>query len=116
MNIQIFGTKKNRVSQKAERWFKERGIPYHFVDVSEKGISPRELDSVARFIPPADLIDEDSPAYSKRGLAWMEYDPREEILADAKLLKLPVVRNGKDGATAGLAEDTWRSWADGAKQ
>ena len=36
MNIQIFGTKKCRDTRKAERFFKERGIKYQFIDMKEK--------------------------------------------------------------------------------
>ena len=39
MNVQIFGTKKSFDSKKAERYFKERGIKYQFVDMKEKGLS-----------------------------------------------------------------------------
>ena len=44
MNIQIFGTKKNFDSKKAERYFKERGIKYQFVDMKEKGLSKGEFN------------------------------------------------------------------------
>ena len=43
MNIQIFGTKKNFDSKKAERYFKERGIKYQFIDMKEKGLSKGEV-------------------------------------------------------------------------
>jgi arsenate reductase-like glutaredoxin family protein len=46
MNIQIFGTKKCRDTQKTERYFKERRIPYHFVDLTERGLSKGELDKI----------------------------------------------------------------------
>ena len=39
MNIQIFGTKKCNDTKKAERFFKERGIKYQFIDMKEKGMS-----------------------------------------------------------------------------
>lgn len=48
MNIQIFGTKKNFDSKKAERYFKERGIKYQFVDMKEKGLSKGEFTSCVR--------------------------------------------------------------------
>ena len=48
MNIQIFGTKKCSDTRKAERFFKERGIKYQFVDMKEKGISKGEVTSVAQ--------------------------------------------------------------------
>ncbi|MBQ3797751.1 MAG: ArsC family transcriptional regulator, partial [Butyrivibrio sp.] len=47
MNIQIFGTKKCNDTKKAERFFKERGIMYQFIDMKEKGMSKGELTSVA---------------------------------------------------------------------
>ena len=47
MNIQIFGTKKCSDTRKAERFFKERGIKYQFVDMKEKGMSKGEFTSVA---------------------------------------------------------------------
>ena len=47
MNIQIFGTKKCNETKKAERFFKERGIKYQFVDMKKKGMSKGEFNSVA---------------------------------------------------------------------
>ena len=47
MNIQIFGTKKCNDTKKAQRFFKERGIKFQFVDMNEKGMSKGELSSVA---------------------------------------------------------------------
>ena len=48
MNIQIFGTKKCNDTKKAERFFKERGIKYQFVDMKEKGLSKGEFQAVAQ--------------------------------------------------------------------
>ena len=48
MNIQIFGTKKNADTRKAERFFKERGIKYQFVDIKEKGLSKGEFRKVCQ--------------------------------------------------------------------
>ena len=48
MNIQIFGTKKNFDSKKAERYFKERGIKYQFIDMKEKGLSKENSNLSAR--------------------------------------------------------------------
>lgn len=59
MNIQIFGTKKNFDSKKAERYFKERGIKYQFVDMKEKGLSKGEFTSVCQAVGGYEkLIDE----------------------------------------------------------
>ena len=48
MNIQIYCGKKNFDAQKAERWFKERGIRFQSVDMREKGLSRGEFDAVVR--------------------------------------------------------------------
>lgn len=50
MNVQIFGTKKSFDSKKAERYFKERGIKYQFVDMKEKGLSKGEFNSVCQAV------------------------------------------------------------------
>lgn len=50
MNVQIFGTKKSFDSKKAERYFKERGIKYQFVDMKEKGLSKGEFNSVCQVL------------------------------------------------------------------
>ena len=53
MNIQIFGTKKCNDTKKAERYFKERRIPYQMIDLKRYGMSGREFDSVLKAL---DLI------------------------------------------------------------
>ncbi|AFG36458.1 arsenate reductase family protein [Spirochaeta africana] len=91
--MQIFGTRKCKQTQKAERFLKERGIDYQFVDLTQKAMSPRELDSVAASIGGHHLLmDEESKAFQKRGMAWMEYDPREELLEHPELLRTPIIR------------------------
>lgn len=61
MNIQIFGTKKSFDTKKAQRYFKERRIPFQFIDLREKGMSKGELQSVARAVGGIDaLVNEDA--------------------------------------------------------
>ncbi len=50
MNIQIFGTKKSSDTRKAERFFKERGIKFQFVDLKEKAMSKGEFQSVMQAV------------------------------------------------------------------
>ena len=60
MNIQIFGTKKDFDSKKAERYFKERGISFQFIDMKEKGLSRGEFNSVCQAVGGVEsLIDPD---------------------------------------------------------
>ncbi|MFO7447518.1 MAG: ArsC family transcriptional regulator [Ignavibacteriaceae bacterium] len=109
MNIQIFGTKKCKETQKAERFFKERNIPFHFRDLSEKGISKGELENISRAVPVEELIDKDGKQFQKRNMKFMVYDTEEELLADPLLFKTPVVRNG-NLVTTGYQPETWKNW------
>ena len=109
MNIQIIGTKKCKTTQKAPRFFKERGVSFHLMDLNQRAISPGELDNVLRRIDAEDLLDTESQTYKKKGMAYMEFDIREELLENPSLMKTPVVRNGKE-VTVGLATAEWESW------
>ncbi len=112
MSLQIFGTRKCPATRKAERYFRDRGIPYQFVDLAETGIRPGELRSIAGTRGAAALIDDTSKAYRDRGLAYLEYDPEEEILADPTLLRTPIVRDGRRSAV-GDDPAAWRDLAAG---
>jgi len=109
MGIQIFGTRKCQVTKKAERFFRERGVPFQSIDLAEKGISRGELASVAAAVGADALIDTEGRRFKDRGLDWQEYDPVEAALADPLLLKTPVVRDGKK-AVLGYAPEAWAEW------
>ncbi len=109
MNIQIIGTKKSNNTKKAIRFFKERNIKFHFMDLNEREISEGELSNILAKVSVDDLLDTESPAYKKKGFAYMQYDPTEEILEDNSLMKTPVVRNGKE-VTVGNAVEVWKQW------
>lgn len=109
MNIQIFGTKNSIDTRKAERFFKERRIPFHFRDLSEKGISPGELDNIKQVIPLEDLIDKEGKQFRKRNLSYMVFNIEEELLRDALLFKTPIVRNGRL-VSVGYQPDVWKEW------
>ena len=112
MNIQIFGTRKSFDTKKAERYFKERSIKYQFVDLKEKGLSKGEFNSVCQALGGYEpLIDYDCK--DKDLLALIKYiapeDRAEKILENQKVLKTPIVRNGKQ-ATVGYQPDIWKNW------
>ncbi len=109
MNIQIFGTKKSSDTRKAERFFKERNIQFHIRDLNEKGISKGELENISHSIPIDELIDKEGKQYQKRNLSFMVFDIEEELLNDALLFKMPIVRNGKL-ATIGYQPEIWKEW------
>jgi len=109
MNIQIIGTKKCKDTQKAERYFKERRIPFHFKDLTEKGLAKGELENISRVIPLDNLVDRESKRFKDRGMQFMVFDIEEELLSDPLLLKTPIVRNEKL-VTIGHQPDVWREW------
>jgi len=97
MNIQIFGTKKCSDTRKAERFFKERGIKYQFIDMKEKGMSKGEFNSVAQVNGGVEaMLNPD--AKDQDTLALIRYlapeDKLEKILGNPQVIKTPVVRNG----------------------
>lgn len=111
MNIQIFAGKKDFDTQKAERWFKERKIPYQMVDLKKVGLSSREFDSVRSSVGIDAMIRKDTVAYKESTLQFMK-DPeqiKEFLLANLTFLVTPIVRNGKQ-ATVGFAQDVWEGW------
>ena len=109
MNIQIFGKNKCFDSKKAERWFKERRIKYQYIDVVKYGMSRGEFQSVKAAVGFENLLDSDAPgAEDVRYLAYQE-DKEEKLLENQKLLKTPIVRNGKK-ATVGYTPEIWAGW------
>lgn len=112
MNIQIFGTKKCNDTKKAERFFKERGIKYQFIDMKEKGMSKGELSSVAQANGGIDAML-DPNCKDQDTLALIRYiaeeDKLEKILENPQVIKTPVVRNGKQ-STLGYQPDVWKKW------
>lgn len=111
MNIQVFGTKKCQDTRKTERYFKERGISYHFVDLNIRGLSKGELDKVKAAVGGYNnLIDTAGKEYQKRNLKYIIHDVAEELVAHPALLKTPIVRNGAH-ATVGYRPEVWQEWS-----
>ena len=113
MNIQIFGTKKCNDTKKAERFFKERGIKYQFIDMKEKGMSKGEFQAVA-FVN-GGMENMINPSFKDKDLlALIQYiapeDKLDKILENPQVIKTPVVRNGKQ-STLGYHPEIWKTWS-----
>ena len=110
--VQIFGVRKSADTRAALRFFAERRIRTHFVDLDERAASPGELRRFAqRFGAPA-LLDRDSRRFRELGLAAARLsDERwlEKLSLEPLLLRMPLVRKGAS-LTVGLATDTWKEW------
>lgn len=112
MNIQIFGKSKCFDTKKAERYFKERRIKYQYIDINRYGLSPKEFDSVLRAVGGVEnLVDWDCKDEQITLMRYMEDDRAKEdkIYDDPKLMRSPIVRNGKQ-ATVGYCPEVWQTW------
>ena len=109
LNIQIFGKSKCFETKKAQRFFKERGIRFQMIDLPEKGMSRRELESVIRAVGGIEkLIDEKHPDAAL--VSYLLPDAQaEKLLEDPTLIRTPVVRDGQK-ATVGEASAVWKQW------
>ena len=110
--IQVFGTKKCNDTKKAERFFKERGVKFQFIDMKEKGMSKGEFTSVAQAVGGNEkLINENCK--DKDMLALIQHmsgdDRLIKILENQQVITTPVVRNGKI-ATLSYQPDAWKEW------
>ena len=110
MNIQIFGSGKCFDTKKAERYFKERRIPFQRIDVDKYGISRRELESVCAAVGGLDAVI-DPKAKEAALIRYLAYenDKLEKLLETPKALRTPIVRNGKQ-ATVGYCPEVWEQW------
>jgi len=113
MNIQIFGTNKSSDTKKAVRFFKERNIKFQLVDMKEKGLSKGEFNSVMQAVGGYEnMLDE--KCKDSETLTLIKYllpeDKIPKILENQQVLKLPIVRNGKE-ATIGYAPEVWKGWS-----
>lgn len=112
MNIQIFGSKKNADTRKAQRFFKERGIKVQFVDLKQKGLSKGELTSICQAVGGLDkLLDEQTK--DQQTLTLLKYLVPEQkfakVLDQQQVLKQPIIRNGRQAAV-GYAPEVWQAW------
>lgn len=117
MEVQIFGTRKNADTRKAQRFFAERRVKVHFVDLAERAASIGELKRFAQKFGVGALIDKNSRRYLDLGLqhSRMSDDRWLEVLADEPLLLAqPLARFGGK-LTLGADEGEWKRWMESAK-
>ena len=110
--VQVFGFEGDQATRAAQRFFKERRIAISFVDLRKRSLAPAELRRFTDRLGAAALLDTSARAYRDGGLAYMRLDDAgigERLLADPRLLRLPLVRYGNEVA-AGRDERTWKAW------
>jgi arsenate reductase-like glutaredoxin family protein len=111
-DIQVFGRDDSSATRAALRFFRERRIVVHYVDLKKRGIAAGELQRFTQRFGAAALLDPTSRPYRDEGLAFLTLDEAgivRRLLADARLLRLPLTRHGS-AVTVGPDEAAWTAW------
>ncbi len=117
MEVQIFGIKRSADTRKALRFFAERRIRVHFMDLDERAASLGELKRFAQKFGVSALIDRTSKRFAELGLAAARYsDERwlERLTEEPLLLCMPLAR-WQHQLAIGLDEATWKRWISAAQ-
>src|SRR5256886_14726838 len=118
MNVQIFGFTDCQDTRKALRFFAERRVPVHFVDLEERPATRGELRRFAARFGAAALIDRESPRVRALGLHVAGDSPErrlERALGEPRLLRTPLVRC-ESKVAIGLSPREWQAWVGGEKK
>lgn len=111
-NVQIFGTRKDPDTRKALRFFSERRIKAHFVNLKERPASKGELRRFAQKFGTVALVDRSSRRFRDRGLQHATYSDESwlaKLEEEPLMLRTPLVRSG-NRFSIGLAEAEWKEW------
>ena len=114
MEVQIFGINKSADTRKALRFFAERRIKTHYVDLDVRAASIGELQRFAQKFGADALVDRSSKRFLQLGLQYTVLSPErwvQKLSEEPMLLKMPLVRNGKN-LTVGVDEKTWKTWLE----
>jgi arsenate reductase (glutaredoxin) len=112
MEVQVFGTKKSAETRKALRFFAERRIKTHFVDLNERAASLGELTRFAQKFGVTALIDKDARRYRDLGLSAVRYSDERwltMLVDEPTVLRQPLVRC-QNKLTIGDGESSWKEW------
>lgn len=114
MEVQVFGVRKSADTRAALRFFAERRIKVHFVDLAERAASKGELTRFVQKFGIEAVLDRESKRFQDLGLTSARYSPErwlEKLADEPLLLRVPLVRN-QNQLTIGPAESTWRDWIE----
>ncbi len=118
MEVQVFGTQKSQDTRKALRFFSDRRVKVHFVNLKERPASRGELVRFVQKFGITRLIDVHSARYRELGLSAVRYsdDRWMTCLCDEPLiLQQPLVRHGSK-LTIGLADAEWATWVEASRR
>jgi arsenate reductase len=112
MEVQIFGIKKSPDTRRALRFFAERRVKTHFVDLLERGASPGELKRFAQKFGVEALVDRQSRRFLDLGLGAARFSEDrwlEKLVEQPLMLRMPLVRQGSQ-LTVGDGTEIWQGW------
>lgn len=112
MEVQIFGTKKSADTRKAQRFFSERRIKVHFVDLDVRPPSLGELKRFTQKFGVEALLDRGSKRFASLGLAHASFGEErwlQKLAEEPGMLRQPLVRY-QNQLTVGDAEAEWKAW------
>ena len=110
--VQVFGRDDSPQTRAALRFFKERKVPVSYANLKVRPMAAGELRRFVERLGAVACTDTDGRAWREAGLGYLRMDDgelAERLLADQRLLRLPLARDGKE-VSAGLAETTWKAW------
>lgn len=110
VSVQIFGLKNSHATRAAERFFKERRVTIHAVNLSERPMAPAEIRRFIERFGLAQLVDREGKSWKEAGLGYFRLSDTEllaKIERDPNLLRLPFVRAGNRLAV-GRDEAGWK--------
>jgi arsenate reductase-like glutaredoxin family protein len=111
VSVQIFGVKNSQPTRAAERFFKERGVAIHYVDLKLKPMAPGEIKRFIERFGLAGLLDSEGKAYIDAGLKYVKLSDAgllARIERDPKLLRLPLIRCA-NRISIGQDQDAWKA-------
>ena len=111
-SVQIFGLENDQATRAAVRFFKERRFTIHFVDLRRKPMAAGELRRFTDRLGPRAVLDPDCRAARDAGFAYLrltDTEVAERLLADQRLLRLPLVRHA-NSVSVGRDEAAWKAW------
>lgn len=115
-DIQVFGADDSSPTRAALRFFRERRVAVHYVDLRKRPLAPTELRRFTERLGVRAVLDEGSKAFRDAGLGYLsmtDADVVARLLAEPRLVRLPLVRHGSE-VTVGPAEATWGAWLKAA--
>jgi arsenate reductase-like glutaredoxin family protein len=118
VNVQVFGFDDDFDTKKALRFFAERRIAVHFVNLAERPASRGELKRFQDRFGAAALINRDTARFRALGLHVAGDSPErllQRALDEPRLLRVPLVRS-QQRVTVGHAPNDWQAWVNAERE